>query len=87
MCLKTLTLTLTLTLKTPNLTLTLTRSVPEKPAVDQQQWRRVRVNQERVEEATPVPEATSVPEDAALTSGRGVGEATSVTEDPNPNPN
>ena len=66
MCLKTLTLTLTLTLKTPNLTLTLTRSVPEEPVVDPQQWRRVRVNQERVEEAT------SVPEDAALTSGRGV---------------
>ena len=68
MCLKTLTLTLTLTLKTPNLTLTLTRSVPEKPVVDPQQWRRVRVNQERI----PIEEATSVPEDAALTSGRGV---------------
>ena len=83
MCLKTLTLTLTLTLKTPNLTLTLTRSVPEEPVVDPQQWRRVRVNQERER----IGEATSVPEDAALTSGRGVGEATSVTEDPNPNPN
>ena len=45
---ETLTLTLTLTLKTPNLTLTLTRSVPEKPVLDQQQWRRVRVNQERI---------------------------------------
>jgi len=53
------------------------QSVPEKPVFDPQQWRRVRVNQERI----PIEEATSVPEDAALTSGSGVGEATAVPED------